>query len=83
VLVSDIGMPGKDGYDLIREWRRVEGGRRHVPAIALTAFARAIDRDTALLAGFDDHCTKPLRPQALVAAINALIDRQPGSAASD
>jgi PAS domain S-box-containing protein len=81
VLVSDIGMPGKDGYDLIREWRRVEGHSRHVPAIALTAFARAIDRDAALLAGFDDHCAKPLRPQVLVAAINALIDGHTKSAA--
>jgi DNA-binding response OmpR family regulator len=74
VLVSDIGMPGKDGYDLIREWRRLEANGCRVPALALTAFARPIDREAALLAGFDDHCAKPLRPQVLVAAINALID---------
>jgi signal transduction histidine kinase/ActR/RegA family two-component response regulator len=79
VLVSDIGMPGKDGYELIREWRRSELGGRRIPAVALTAFARPLDRDAALAAGFDEHCAKPLRPQVLVAAICALIKDQPAS----
>ncbi len=80
VLVSDVGMPGKDGYELIREWRRreSEAGAEgtpgldpipRLPAIALTAFARPLDRDAALAAGFDGHCGKPLRPSHLVATI--------------
>lgn len=69
VLVSDIGMPGKDGYELIREIRRREGSGRRLPAIALTAFARAQDRDQALSAGFDAYCAKPLRPNDLIARI--------------
>src|SRR5690606_31880789 len=57
VLISDIGLPGMDGYAFIREVRRQEPrpGRR-LPAIALTAFARAQDRELALSAGFDAHC---------------------------
>jgi hypothetical protein len=67
VLVSDIGLPGKDGYELMRELRRAEhaGGPR-LPAVALTAFARAKDRELALDAGFDAHCAKPLQPNELV-----------------
>ena len=73
VLVSDIGMPGKDGYDLMREIRRREepGGRR-LPAVALTAFARAKDREAALGAGFDAHCAKPVRPAELIDTILAV-----------
>ncbi|AKJ27403.1 response regulator [Caldimonas brevitalea] len=70
VLLSDIGLPGHDGYALIREVRRREGpGAARLPAIALTAFARAQDRELALAAGFDAHCSKPLRPHELIAAI--------------
>ena len=73
-LVSDIGMAGKDGYDLIRELRRLEAGGRRMPAIALTSFTRAQDREQALDAGFDAHCGKPLRPLKLVKQIRALLD---------
>ncbi len=77
-LVSDIGMAGQDGYDLIREVRRQEAGgkfgQRRLPAIALTSFTRAQDRDQALDAGFDAHCGKPLRPLRLVKQIKALLD---------
>lgn len=76
VLVSDIGMPGKDGHDLIREVRRLEqGGSTHLPAIALTAFARPQDEALALAAGFDAYCPKPLRPNDLMAAIVRLTSR--------
>jgi PAS domain S-box-containing protein len=75
-LISDIGMPGQDGYDLIREVRRIEGDaprRARLPAIALTSFTREQDRAQALAAGFDEHCPKPLRPLKLVLQIRALL----------
>ena len=67
VLISDIGMPGADGYDLIarvREHEREHGGR--IPAVALTAYAGEENRDRALAAGFTAHVTKPVSPAALV-----------------
>jgi hypothetical protein len=74
VMVSDIGMPSRDGYELIREVRRTEAvtGRR-LPAIALTSFARPQDVQRALQAGFDLHCAKPLRPLKLVQAVLSLL----------
>lgn len=69
LLISDIGMPGRDGYDLIRELRSREGAGPHLPAIALTAFSREGDRINALDAGFDVHLGKPLRPQSLLTQI--------------
>ncbi|MGC4061618.1 MAG: response regulator [Aquabacterium sp.] len=71
VLISDIGMPGKDGYDLIREIRGREkvSATPRLPAVALTAFAREQDRDAALRFGFDAHCTKPLRVQDFLSTI--------------
>ncbi len=73
VLVSDIGMPEADGYDLIRAVRRLPrdaGGR--TPAIALTAFAHAADRGEALAAGYDRHLTKPVEPRVLATTIAQL-----------
>jgi PAS domain S-box-containing protein len=73
VLVCDIGMPGHDGHELLREIRLLEaGGDRHLPAIALTAFTRQQDVAQALAAGFDRHVSKPLRPLELVREIAAL-----------
>jgi PAS domain S-box-containing protein len=69
VLLSDVGMPGRDGYALMREIRRAEPAGRRVPAIALTAFSRQQDVDQALAAGFDAHCAKPLRPLELLRLI--------------
>jgi signal transduction histidine kinase/ActR/RegA family two-component response regulator len=66
VLITDIAMPEKDGYDLVREVRRrtpAEG--RDVPAIALTAYARVEDRARALAAGFQQHLVKPVNPPML------------------
>jgi len=78
VLASDIGMPGEDGYDLIRQIRA--GGRtaRWLPAIALTAFARAEDRKRAMLAGFQTHVSKPVDPAELVAVVASLAGRTGG-----
>lgn len=76
LLVSDIGMPGRDGYDLIREIRRRELlSLRHLPAIALTAFNRQQDQDQARAAGFDAHAAKPLEPLKLVNAVQRLLAR--------
>lgn len=70
VLVSDIGMPGEDGYSLLRNIRTdADETTRSIPAIALTAFARNEDRDRALMAGFNLHIAKPVDPSALVQAI--------------
>lgn len=77
ILVSDIGLPGLDGYDLIREIRRREGqhAQPRLPAIALTAFGRPEDISRALDAGFDAHLAKPLRAHDLVSRIHALMTR--------
>src|SRR5258708_31251053 len=72
VLISDLGMPVKSGYDLIREIRRTENGQR-LPAIALTAFARAEDRANALAAGYDTHVPKPVQPRDLLRAVASLV----------
>jgi PAS domain S-box-containing protein len=76
VLISDIGMPGKDGYDLVRELRALElKTGRHLPAIALTSFTRGQDEAHARAAGFDAHCPKPLRPLNLVGLVARLAGR--------
>ena len=74
ILVSDIGMPDQDGYDLIRQVRgRVAA--KTLPAVALTAFARSEDRRRALLAGFQTHVAKPVDPAELVAVVASLVER--------
>ncbi len=75
VLVSDVGLPGRDGLELIRELRRLQPAQHpdgRLAAVALTAFARIEDRVKALEAGFDAHLAKPLKPHALVAAVLAI-----------
>ncbi|WP_373527246.1 response regulator [Nostoc sp.] len=67
VLISDIGMPGEDGYTLIRKIRALKpdmGGK--VPAIALTAYSDSENRIRALEAGFQTHVSKPVDPGELV-----------------
>jgi signal transduction histidine kinase len=76
VLVSDIGMPDEDGFTLIRRVRTLpehRGGR--IPAVALTAYARAVDRQQALLAGYDVHLGKPVDPGELVEVVASLAAR--------
>jgi PAS domain S-box-containing protein len=77
-LISDIGMAGKDGYQLIRSLRAMGLGADVLPALALTAFARMQDRADALAAGFQDHVVKPLDPSALISRVASL--RLPRSA---
>jgi signal transduction histidine kinase/CheY-like chemotaxis protein len=79
VLVSDIGMPDEDGYDLIRRVRLLpdtQGG--NTPAAALTAFARSEDRTRALRAGYQSHVAKPVEPTELVAVVASLANISPG-----
>jgi CheY-like chemotaxis protein len=76
VLLSDIEMPGQDGYALMRSIRALppeRGGR--VPAAALTAYARTEDRMQALLAGFHLHMPKPVQPAELAAVVASLAGR--------
>ncbi len=75
-MVSDIGMPGRDGYALIRaiRLRDAADGAARLPAIALTAFTRDQDRQQALEAGFDAHCGKPLKPLEVVRQIVMLVE---------
>ena len=68
VLISDIGMPVEDGYDLIRKVRALPKGA-HIPAAALTAYARAEDRRKALDAGYMMHVSKPVEPAELISVI--------------
>ncbi len=73
VLVSDIGMPGVDGYELMRQVRALrpdEGGS--TAAVALTAYARAQDRVKAVMAGFQHHIAKPVEPAELIAMVASL-----------
>ena len=77
ILVSDIGMPEEDGYALIEKVRALEpeaGGR--IPAVALTAYARAEDRMKALAAGYNMHVPKPVEPAELTIVIASLTGRR-------
>jgi signal transduction histidine kinase/CheY-like chemotaxis protein len=76
VIVSDIGMPEQDGYDLIKQMRALPGDAGRVPAVALTAMARVEDRKRALSAGYQKHVSKPVDPAELVAVIASLVGRQ-------
>jgi PAS domain S-box-containing protein len=70
VLVADLGLPGEDGYELLN---RLRARYPDLPAIALTAYARATDRDQALAAGFQHHVIKPMDPHALVRIVVSLL----------
>lgn len=75
VLISDLGMPTEDGFELIRQVRARGYTFQNLPAVALTAYARTEDRRKALLAGFQLHLTKPVDPAELSAAIASLAGR--------
>ncbi|QSQ23179.1 response regulator [Pyxidicoccus parkwayensis] len=78
VIISDLGMPGEDGYSFIRRLRMLppEAGG-HTPAIALTAFTHMDDRARALLAGFQVHLPKPVEPAELARVLATLTGRRP------
>ena len=80
VIVSDIGMPDMDGYEFARQLRArpaAQGG--NIPALALSAFARAEDRDLAVRSGYQAHVAKPVEPADLVKAITALTGKSTSS----
>jgi signal transduction histidine kinase/ActR/RegA family two-component response regulator len=74
VAVSDLAMPGEDGYAFALRVRTAENeAARRVPLVAMTAYARAEDRRRVLAAGFDRHVAKPIEPEELVEALAAVI----------
>ncbi|RZI85495.1 MAG: GAF domain-containing protein [Rubrivivax sp.] len=77
VVVSDIGMPGMDGFELLRRIRQLplEAGGA-TPAIALTAFARPEDRRRALEVGYNAHLTKPIEPASILHELARLLERE-------
>jgi PAS domain S-box-containing protein len=75
VLISDIGMPGMDGYQFMRRMRAAEPKERRVPALALTAFARPDDRKHAILAGYQAHLAKPFDMAELAIVVAGLVGR--------
>ena len=80
ILISDISMPQKDGYDLIRKVRDLpddQGGK--TPAVALTAFARTEDQARAKSAGYQVHMPKPIEPRQLLAAVATLAGKFNGA----
>jgi CheY-like chemotaxis protein len=76
VLVTDLGIPETDGFELLRQVRALGSHRSgRIPAIALTAFARSEDRTRALRAGFVVHVSKPVDPAELVATVASVAGR--------
>ena len=75
VIVSDIGMPRMDGYQLMRAIRAKEPRGTRIPALALTAFARAEDRKRSLLAGYQAHLAKPFDVAELILSVASLVGR--------
>ena len=74
VMVCDLGLPGMNGFDLIErigEQRRARG-QRAIPACAVSAFAREVDRERAIDAGFDSYLSKPMTAQRLIDAVEEL-----------
>lgn len=75
-IVSDIGLPGMDGMEVLRSLRSHGDKRHQPPAIALTAYTRAYDRTAALRAGFQAHVPKPVDPEELITVLETLTARQ-------
>ena len=72
IILSDVGMPEMDGYELMRSLRKLEAGRS-IPAIALSAYAGEIDREYAIAAGFQRHLAKPIDPDRVISFIVELV----------
>jgi CheY-like chemotaxis protein/anti-sigma regulatory factor (Ser/Thr protein kinase) len=72
LVVTDLGLPGMDGYELLKAIREM-AAHRNVPAVAVSAYARPEDRSRALAAGFQVHLAKPIDPATLVRALAAAV----------
>ncbi|HEX7185518.1 MAG TPA: ATP-binding protein, partial [Thermoanaerobaculia bacterium] len=84
VMVSDIGMPDLDGYDLIRALRtRETDSGRHLPAVAVTAFTRDEDRQRVLREGYSEHVPKPVNPARLLGVLMELAGKGARGAGAD
>ena len=84
LVLMDVQMPGMDGPDVTRAVREGERGTdRHVPIISMTADAMPETRDRCLAAGMDGHVTKPIRPEALLEAIESVVARTPDPGGPD
>jgi two-component system, chemotaxis family, CheB/CheR fusion protein len=81
LILCDIGLPGEDGYSLVRIIRQREqtSSARRVPAVAVTAFAGRQDRERALAAGFDEHLPKPVEPERLISLLEEIANRADGT----
>jgi CheY-like chemotaxis protein len=80
VLVSDLGLPGEDGYSLIRKVREKESREgMFIPAVALSGYARIEDKAQALAAGYQLHLAKPISPLELTNAVAGLMGRAGGT----
>ena len=72
VIISDIGMPGLDGFALLEQLRQ-QNEFQQLPVIALTGYASALDRSNALAAGFAEHLSKPVELPVLIAVLNKVL----------
>jgi PAS domain S-box-containing protein len=82
IIVSDIGLPDRDGYEFMRRVRKMRGPVAEVPAAAVTALSRSDDRRRALMAGYQTHLAKPIDQDELVAVVATLAGRTGGSGVS-
>jgi CheY-like chemotaxis protein len=73
LIVADIGLPGEDGFDLMRKVRARQGPEAQVPAVALTAWGMARDRARAKDVGYHAHLVKPVEPSTLISVLEALV----------
>jgi CheY-like chemotaxis protein len=78
ILISDVGMPDEDGYQLLRRVRASGWHERRLPAVALTAYASDDHRRRALEAGYQEHVPKPLDVQRIVQLVTHLVDASRG-----
>ena len=77
VILSDISMPGMDGFEFLQRLRKING-QEHVPVVAITGFGRTDDIERARAAGFYSHLTKPLNIQSLAEVLDQLARHQRG-----
>jgi CheY-like chemotaxis protein len=73
VVLSDIGLPQRDGFELLKEIRLLDSANRHVPVIAMTALGGIVERQRAIAAGFQELLRKPFDPAELLRALQSVL----------